>query len=318
MQRQHPADTPRGEATRTVVVLGAGGFIGRHVVEALASRPNVRVAAAARKVTSFSGRNVTASKLDVLDQQALATFLAEVEPDCVVNCAAHGTQPSSRESGLALATNVMAPMEAYRSAVKAGADRFVQIGTCEEYGRYDRPIREVDDLRPEGVYAISKAAGTQLLIEIARNEPTELQILRPFATWGPGEAAHRLVPTLIASIAERRPVPLSDGLQIRDFALVTDVAKAIAELALAFQPTHATILNLGSGVPVSVRDFVMTVCTILGGVDLLRFGAVQRRANEMPYMAADVTRLNEHLGWLPRAFSPDVVLAMRDVYKAGA
>ena len=108
---------------------------------------------------------------------------------------------------------------------------------------------------------------------------------------------------------------MSDGEQVRDFALVGEVARVIAEITLDAAPPKHTILNIGSGVPVSVREFSLRVADVLGCRELLAFGTMPRRPHEAALMIPDVTRLRSVVGRLPASFDSDVVIAMRDAYE---
>jgi nucleoside-diphosphate-sugar epimerase len=297
-------------------VLGAAGFIGQNAVRHLAQLGVSEIFAAARHIPTVEPLpGVNWQRLDFLDAQAVAAFFAVTKPTHVVNCVAHGITPSLRAFDLAFRTNVTAALFAYRQANANGASRYIHLGTCEEYGRHDKPVGEDEPLSPEGIYAVSKAAGTHLLLEDARNADTELIVLRPFGTWGFGEAAHRLVPSIIAGACNRRTIPMSDGEQLRDFAVVSDVGRVVAELTLMVPPSKHKVVNLGSGAAVSVRDFALRVADVLGCRELLTFGALPRRPNEAEVMIPDLARLRQLIGRLPASFDSDVVIAMRDAYE---
>ena len=108
---------------------------------------------------------------------------------------------------------------------------------------------------------------------------------------------------------------MSDGEQVRDFALVNEVARVVAEITLNATPSKDAILNIGSGVPVSVREFALRVADVLGCSDLLAFGTMPRRPHEAALMIPDITRLRNVVGRLPASFDSDVVIAMRDAYE---
>jgi nucleoside-diphosphate-sugar epimerase len=299
-----------------VAVLGAAGFIGRNTVRQLARLGVSEILAAARSIPIGEPLpGVSWHSVDFLDDQAVAAFFATTKPTHVVNCVAHGTTPSFKEFDLAFRTNVTAALFAYRLANTNGALRYLHLGTCEEYGRHDKAVGEDEPLSPEGIYALSKAAGTYLLLEEARNAGTELIVLRPFGTWGFGEATHRLVPSIIAGACENRTIPMSDGEQLRDFALVTEVARVVAELTVLAAPSKYRVVNIGSGIAVSVREFALRVADVLGCRELLAFGAMARRPHEANLMIPDVTRLRDLVGRLPTSFDSDVVIAMRDAYE---
>ena len=305
-----------GSGNIRVAVLGAAGFIGLNVVRQLARLGVPGIVAAARHTPAVEPLpGLSWHSVDLLDRSAVTAFFATAKPTHVVNCVAHGTIPSRREFDLSFRTNVTAALFAYRAANANGALRYVHLGTCEEYGHRDRAIAEDEPLAPEGNYAVSKAAGTYLLLEEARSAATELIILRPFGTWGFGEAAHRLVPAIIAGAHEKRTIPMSDGEQVRDFALVNEVARVVAEITLNATPSKDAILNIGSGVPVSVREFSLRVADVLGCRELLAFGTMPRRPHEAALMIPDVTRLRNVVDRLPASFDSDVVIAMRDAYE---
>ncbi len=306
---------PTGLEKATILVTGAGGFIGRHVVKAAAEEADV--IAVSRSGDAIDGAHASVA-LDVTELGSIEAIFAQHRPDIVINCAAHGTSPANRDHDVAMRVNVEAPHALFRSAKRHGAKRFLHLGTCEEYGRSNAPMREDQPLAPEGVYATSKAAGTALLMAACAGSDLDVMILRPFGTWGPGEGAHRLVPSLIAAAGRNGPVGTSDGCQFRDFALVRDVAKAIAELALSDKWSGLETVNLGSGEPTSVRAFSRSVAEVLNCADRLDRTAHKRRPNEMPVMVPDVSHLHRLLGWLPRGFDAEVVRQMRDDYTRDA
>lgn len=312
--------SPAGPHARFVVV-GAAGFLGRAILRELAGSENEVVALSrtgARDETVPRAPNVTHVALDLSNAEQLHEVVSAVlrPGDRIINAAAAGVQPRLREEGPCFRVNTLAPLELYRLAAAAGARRFMNIGTCEEYGRADTPHAEAAALAPEGIYAISKAAGSTLLLEAGKNESMPgLMIARPFGTWGEGEASHRLAPMIVAGCVGGQKIPLSQGLQVRDMACVTDVARVLIEMASDDGPDRGEVVNIGSGQPTRIRDFARAIAHVLDGERWLAFGEVPMRAHEMPSMLPDVGKLRHRLGWLPRGFVASVVLAMRDAYK---
>jgi len=128
-------------------------------------------------------------------------------------------------------------------------------------------------------------------------------VLRPFSLYGPGEAAGRLAPYLIAKVRAGEPVDLTAGEQLRDYAEVGDVAEAFWR-ALDRPPTNGKLrlLNIATGKSVTLRDFCDILATILrdaGYAPDLRFGARPYRPDEMMDYTADVSLLESTLGWIP-------------------
>jgi nucleoside-diphosphate-sugar epimerase len=156
--------------------------------------------------------------------------------------------------------------------------RWVVIGTCFEEqaaSRYARNKREL------------YLALEQLGIELAWP--------RLFHLYGPREHPQRFVPVVINSLLAGRPAPLTDGNEVRDFLHVEDVAEAIVAVALS---KLTGIVNIGSGVPVTIREMATQIAGIIGRPDLLQFGAYRPPAAEAPVLVADAAKLNAI--WRPR------------------
>ena len=121
--------------------------------------------------------------------------------------------------------------------------------------------------------------------------------VRLFGVTGPGEAPHRLLPSLVAGWRERLPIPLSDGMQVRDVLHVDDVAAALLHVARA-PALFGHAVNVGRGHGGSVRWMAEHAARRLDCEDLLRFGVLPRREGEPAELVADASRLLA-TGWSP-------------------
>lgn len=289
-----PGSEPPRDETQRILVTGASGFLGRNLIDHLASREDVETIAACRHPGSLDlGRTPRARivALDLTDGHDLRTLLAEIRPSHVVNCAAYGVSPGDRDAPRARAVNVDGALALLEAAAGAGVARFVQIGSCSEYGPASGPIQEETAIAPRGVYARSKAAASLLAGDLAAQAGIDLAIVRLFGLWGPYEASHRLVPSIRADLARGERVPLSAGTQIRDFSYAPQAAEALAAILLDPRPWRSAIVNLGTGTGITVRDFATLVARALGAENRLDFGALQMRPDEPPEQIADISTL---------------------------
>ena len=128
-----------------------------------------------------------------------------------------------------------------------------------------------------------------------------LAVGRLFGVFGPGEAPHRLLPSLVRNLSARRRVPLSDGTQVRDVLPVAAVVDALLCLAKAVEADGGQhIVNVSSGDMATVRDFAeMTADAIGAPRALLGFGDIERRPDEVACFAGDPTRLLALANWRP-------------------
>lgn len=290
------------------VVLGASGFIGRRVVGALA-RAGADVTAAVRSLsTSVEWSGVGLGSVAVvehdLEGRGLAALLDATSPAVVFNLAGYGVDPAERDEGSAVRINAEVVEELCDALTARPAPeswsglRAVHVGSALEYGEAHGDLSEDSTPLPTTLYGGTKLEGTRT-VEAAWTGGLPCVTARLFTVYGPGEHEGRLLPTLRAAVAAGGPIPLTDGLQRRDFTYVDDVAEGLLRLGAAGRPPHPT-LNLATGVLTEVRQVVQAYARVLGIPSTrLAFGALPTRAEEMAHAPVNVERLRRHLGWLP-------------------
>lgn len=280
-------------AAGPILVTGARGFLGSHIVSR-ARTAQLRVIATHRGQASRG-----AVSLDVCDPANVDAVFRAVQPTVVIHCAAYGVNYAEQDFESALAVNVQASLTLLTAAARHGAQRFVQLGSCAEYGSKLEPIREDATLAPTASYGASKAAATLLLRELARTLRICLVVARPFGIWGPSEAAYRLAPQVIDACLSHSPLQLTPCEVMRDYTYAEDVADTILSLASMPELPPYTTVNVASGRGVLLRDFVLSIARLLDGEQLMQFGALPYRPTEMPSLVADVTHLRALVGERP-------------------
>jgi nucleoside-diphosphate-sugar epimerase len=160
-------------------------------------------------------------------------------------------------------------------------------------------LRDDTPCAPSSLYSRTKLAGTEGVRRVSAGRGLPAVVARPFTVFGPGEHEGRLFPSLLRAARDGIDLPLSEGLQRRDFAFVGDVAEAL--VALATSPsaaaTHGDVVNVATGTMHSVRDFVRAAATVLGiPAERLRFGALPAYADEMAHEGVSVERYRRHTG----------------------
>lgn len=286
--------TPGWHQTMTgsdrILVTGAKGFLGSNIVSR--ARVDGRDVVAAYRRAGASGT----TSLDVCDPASVDAAFRAVLPSVVIHCAAYGVNYADQDFDSALGVNVHGALCVLAAAARYRVQRFVHIGSCSEYGSKLGPISEEALLAPTSLYGATKAVATLLLVERARALGVPVVIARCFGMWGPGEAAYRLVPQVIAACISRSALKLTPCEVTRDYTYVEDMAANILALALTREVPAATILNMGTGHSILLRDFVLSIARLLDGEGLMQFGALSYRATEMPSLVANVTRMRELLG----------------------
>jgi nucleoside-diphosphate-sugar epimerase len=270
-----------------VLVTGSNGFLGRHVVRQLHKRGHVVVSAERTRA-----RHTT--YVDVCDTDSIESAFAAERPSHVIHCAAYGVNYAHQDFDTAVAVNLQGSLALLSAAIRHGAARFVQVGSCSEYGSKDHDISEDEALMPTAMYGATKAAATLLTRQLAASSAISLVIARPFSMWGPGEPSYRLVPEILHACRSQEPLDLTPCDVVRDYSYVADIAASLVKLAFAAH--RQEIVNVGSGRAVVLKNLVLDIATRLGGAHLMRFGAREHRKTEMHRLVPDITRLTELIG----------------------
>jgi nucleoside-diphosphate-sugar epimerase len=225
--------------------------------------------------------------------------------------------PAERDGELAKSINASLP-ETLAAHVPVAAPGWqgralIHAGSGIEYGSAPGVIDERTTPVPVSAYARSKLAGTNALSEAARRRaPGRFLTVRLFAVYGPGEHEGRLLPSLIDAAEKRAPLSLTAGTQRRDFTFVRDVAEGLVRLAVAPESPY-DVVNLATGHSTTVREFVRTAAAVLPlAQDLLRFGELPTRPDEMKAARVDVTRIRSMTGWLPGTGIEAGIIQTRD------
>lgn len=237
-----------------IAVTGARGFVGRHVLAELARR-DVDVVASYRPTGSPNGPAMARLQWVSLDlaNPPEDCFTALHRPDVLLHLA-WGGLPNYRSSH-----HVDVEMPRHftflESAVRNGLPALVVAGTCLEYGLQSGALAPGADTHPTTPYGIAKDALRRRLQALQAECSFSLTWARLFYMYGDDQPATSLWPSLkAAALAGRSEFPMSGGEQLRDYLPVEEVASRLTDLALARADRGP--VNVCSGQPVSVRDFV--------------------------------------------------------------
>jgi nucleoside-diphosphate-sugar epimerase len=240
-----------------VLVTGATGFIGRHVVEELLRR-NHAVTALAIETPEQVARlpwisRVTYCRHDMNRESTEDLFAAFSRPDAVIHLAWEGL-PHYGEL-YHFERNLWTNYRFLKNLVTNGLKSLTVIGTCFEYGMRTGCLSEDMPAEPANPYALAKDTLRKFLEQLAKKTPFHFKWIRLFYLYGPGQSEKSLIPQLEQALERGdETFNMSGGEQVRDFLPVARVAEYIA--AIALQDKVNGIVNCCSGAPVSVRAFV--------------------------------------------------------------
>ena len=295
-------------AGRSVLVTGAGGFIGGHVVERL-----VRDGARVRALCRYNSRNERGT-LDWLPAEVTADLdvvlgeLRDVESvsdavagmDVVIHLGAQIAIPYSYVNPRDFVeVNVLGTLNVAEAARRHGVTRVVHTSTSEVYGSAQTvPMTEAHPLEPQSPYAASKLAADKLIDSYHRSFDLPACVVRPFNTYGPRQSARAIIPTIISQALAGSTLRLGSLTPRRDLTFVADTAAGFVAAATAEDAVGRTI-QLGANHDVSVGDLVRLVGEVLG-----RELSVETDPRRVRPEASEVVRLisgpflaEQVLGW---------------------
>lgn len=174
---------------------------------------------------------------------------------------------------------------------------FVQIGTSDEYGNNPAPQKETMREQPISPYSIAKVASSHFIQMLYDTERFPGTVLRFFLVYGPGQDDQRFLPQIIKMCLRNEKFKASEGKQLRDFCYIDDVVEAVVRSALS-PCTKGQVINVASGIPVSIMEMIKRVVNIIGG-GKPQFGAIPYRKGENMELYADISNAKRMINWMP-------------------
>ncbi len=295
-----------------VLVTGADGFIGSHLVEYLVGR--------GVEVRAFCLYNSFGSLgwLETLDPHVMAsvevvsgdvrdrTSVREAMRGCtsVLHLAALIAIPYSyRAPESYVDTNIKGTLNVLEAARDLEVARVVTTSTSEIYGSAQFvPITEAHPVNPQSPYAATKAAADHLALSYQKSFDLPVAVVRPFNTFGPRQSTRAVIPTVITQLARGgNRIKLGATRPTRDFTFVRDTAAGIAAVA-ASDAAIGHVTNLGSGFEISVGDAARMIGRIMGHDDIEIVSEAERLrpdASEVDRLFAGIDAARERLEWTP-------------------
>lgn len=302
---------------KKILVTGADGFIGSHLVEALVrGGSDVRAFVLYNSFNSWGWldrcdpevvRQLDVFAGDVRDPNGVRTAMQGCE--VVLHLAALIAIPYSYHSpDTYLDTNVRGTLNVVQAARDLGVQKVVHTSTSEVYGtaRFV-PITEDHPLQAQSPYAASKIGADQIALSFYRSFATPVAVIRPFNTYGPRQSTRAVIPTIIAQLAAgSRELRLGALHPTRDFSFVTDTVAGFLRTA-ASDDAIGEVINVGTGHEIAIGDAAHMIAELMGVEATIVADAVRLRpqASEVERLLADTMKAARLLGHAPTYAGPE-------------
>lgn len=289
-----------------VLVTGATGFIGSHLVRRLvddgvdvhalssvvSSVYPVRLAPLRDRITLHGG--------NLMDRSAMDSVVADARPTHVFHLGAYTHVGKSwQRVDECIQTNVQGTVNLLRALEGRGYERFVYFGTSEIYGDVDVPFREDAVVNPISPYSVSKYAGERFCRMFHQGRGWPVVMIRAFNAYGPAQTPDRVIPEIIGRALRGDELKMTTGRQTREFNYVDDLVDGVVR-AGTVEGIDGVVFNLGCGEEISMRDLATMILDLLDNPIAAKFGELPERPTEIPRMFCDNTRARELLGWKPQ------------------
>jgi UDP-glucose 4-epimerase len=282
-----------------ILLTGATGFVGSHLLRRLVDAGRHEVAALVRpgnnrgRIPDLVGR-FTPIEGDLAGLGAVEASCAAFEPEAVVHLAWSGVGNRSRNDPRQ-ADNVRQVLDLVELARRIGTRHWIGLGSQAEYGPCAGAIDEQTPTRPTTLYGVTKLCGGLLAGRLCAEHGMRFAWLRLFSSYGPGDDPQWMIPYLMLTLLRGGRPALTWAEQRWDYIYVADVAEAIARVAET--PGAAGVYNLGSGAAHALRDIIERIRDRIDPHLALGFGEVPYRPDQVMHLQPDIGRLRRELGW---------------------
>lgn len=295
---------------KKVLVTGAGGFIGSHLVTKL-----VELGAKTYAFVRYNSRNdrglleflpeniqtqIEVILGDLRDPESIKSAIKDKH--IVYHLGASIAIPYSYINPRdAVETNVLGTLNVLNSAREYEVERVIQTSSSEVYGTaLYSPIDEKHPLQAQSPYAASKIASDKLAESYYLSYGLPISILRPFNTYGPRQSARAVIPTIIMQALKFDEIKLGSLSPTRDFNYVDDTVNGFIKIAESPDTIGETI-NVGTGIDISIGDVANKIISIIGKKQRIISDEdrIRPSASEVMKLIADSAKAKKLMGWEP-------------------
>jgi len=278
-------------AGKRILVTGAGGFIGSHLCRSL-NGAGAEVHGVSRVPRTSVEKGLRWWQGDLADPAIVRNLISTIKPEIIFHLAAGDTR-ANRDVNLVLPIfkdNLSTAVNVLTAATQMGCGRILLAGSLDEPEPGEPPSS------PYAAAKVAIQAYAQLFHQIFQ---MPVVLARMFMAYGPGqEAVQKLIPYVTLSLLRGQSPKLSSGQRLIDWIYVDDLVEGLTALAQA-PGVEGSIVDLGSGFPVTVRAVVQELVRLTGSTAEPVFGAVQDRPMEQ-LRTARVNETYSQTGWKAR------------------
>ena len=295
---------------KKILVTGADGFIGSHLVEMLVSKGHkVKALSQYNSLNNFGClENINCKKKieiftgDIRDSNYCEYISKDV--DIIFHLAALiGIPYSYMAIENYIETNIKGTVNICYAAKKNNVSRLIHTSTSEVYGTAQYvPIDERHPLQPQSPYSATKIAADAMVMSFYNSFNLPITIARPFNTYGPRQSARAVIPTIITQIASgKKKIKLGDLSPTRDFNYVEDCCRGFIMLSES-KKTIGEIINIGSNTEISIGEIFDLIKELMSSDATISNDKQRKRPknSEVFRLCCDNKKIKELVSYKPK------------------
>ena len=296
---------------KKVLVTGAGGFIGSHLIERL-----IDLGADVKGFVRYNSRNdwglleiIPSQKLDSLQiisgdlQDYDAVFSAVRDVDVIFHLGSLISIPYSyirpRDT---IENNILSTLNILTAARDLGVEKVVHTSSSEVYGTaLYVPIDEKHPLQGQSPYSASKIGADKIAESFYCSFDLPVATIRPFNTYGPRQSARAIIPTIITQAIEQEKIKLGSLFPTRDYTFVKDTVNGFISTAES-KSSIGEVINIGSNFEISMGDLAQRISSLLNkDIEIMQDSSrVRPLKSEVKRLWCDNAKAKRLLGWEPQ------------------
>lgn len=287
------------EQNMRILITGATGFLGSYLTADLIAEGHEVIVLVRRDSDAWRLDGIK-DHLEILtgsldDAQSLRSALTHSRPHAVAHLAWSGVANTARNHA-SQALNVATTVTFAELAAEYGVGVFIGAGSQAEYGPHKAIIAENAATNPTTLYGLAKLAAGNMVAQLARERGVRFAWMRIFSTYGPKDAEHWLIPSVIRAFQSRKPMQLTACEQRWSFLHARDAAASFRVALLNAQAEG--VYNVGSPEAPPLRETVSSLRDLVDPRAELAFGEIAYRPDQVMLLQPDIRRL-AGLGWRP-------------------
>lgn len=291
-----------------VLVTGAGGFVGQHLLNKLMKKDNNIVAINRKNNKFLSSLNIPVYETDILDFDTILNCIEQEKPDVLIHLAAQSNIGVSwKDPALTASTNIEGSLNLYKAFFKVNPKgKFINIGSSDEYGltaKLGIPLKEEMECKPQNPYSISKYCSEQMLLQLAKKDKVNVISTRSFNHFGPGQNTGFVISDFSSRVAKIKKGLMENKIFVgdlsiaRDFLYIDDIVEAYIKIIEKEIPIGIYNISAGSSIKI---EYILNKLIEISNVDIeVIIDKNKFRPAEVKNFIGNSEKLKKLLDWEP-------------------